>query len=111
MRFPLRRPQPLRAAVLLRQRQPLRDPRILAEQLPHEARAIALAAAVQEYDVRWQLSLPGLRLLEDSADRLQRLLVGQMPAAAHDPLLEEPRPGAGELHAGVVVALKSEDVE
>src|SRR4051812_40804393 len=53
-RHDLARPQPLRPFVLLSQDQPRPDPNILSEQRPHQTRAVALPAAMQQHDVTWQ---------------------------------------------------------
>ena len=58
-----------------------------------------------------QSAATALAAVEDAADRFVRLFVREVPGAAHDAVLEEPRARRVELHLGVVIALECEQVE
>lgn len=100
-------PQPWGALLLLRQSQTRRDPKVGAEQLTDEIRAVTLLAAMQQYDVIRQSACP----VEEFADGGKRLGVGKMAVPAGDTSLQEQGSGAIGLHAGVVVALQRNAVE
>src|SRR5690606_629665 len=102
--------QPVGRGVLIGQRQARAQALVAVEKLPHEVRAVALAAAVQKHDMLRQAAA-ALILVEDLAHRLEALLIGQVPAPAHDPLLEETWPAAGPLHLRVVVALDRQHIQ
>src|SRR5687768_9202186 len=73
--------QPIRPLILLGQRQPRTDPLVAREQLAQEFRAVALAAAVQQDDMRGKFSTRAHGAVEDPANRVERLLVRQMARA------------------------------
>ena len=47
----------------------------------------------------------------DSSHGVERLLIGKMPPAAHDPVLEKRGAGALHLHLRVVVAFDRQNIE
>ena len=78
-----------------------------------EKRNVALARAVEEEDVAREVvgAAEGLGAVEDGLDGGEGLIVGEVAAAAHDALFEEPGAGAVALHVGVVVGFECENVD
>src|SRR5687767_13761601 len=70
-----------------------------------------MTAAMQQDDVRRQSLTPRLAAVEDFADRVKRLLVGEMSLPAHDPALQKPRSITFHLHLHVVVALQRHHIK
>src|SRR5205823_3970877 len=68
------RPQPLGPLILVGEREPRGDSLIAAEKLPDKLRTVALAAAMQQHDVRRHSPQITLAAVEDLPDRGQRLL-------------------------------------
>lgn len=75
--------------------------------------AVALAAAVEEDDVPREVvgSADFAGAVEDGADGGEGLVIGEVPAAAHDALLEKPGARTGKFHVVVVVGFDGEEVD
>lgn len=97
----------------MRQREDGCDACIADEEFAHEFRAVALSAAVKQDDVAGETigAAGGLRAIEDGLNGGEGLLVAEMPAAAHDALLEIPGAIAGAFHFGVVIGFHREEID
>ena len=93
--------------MLVRQDQPRSNPMIGAKEGADQSRAITFLAAMQQDNVIWQSA----GTVKKFADGGKCLVVGKMAMAAGDAALEIQRPGAVELHLGVVVALQRDAVK
>ena len=93
--------------MLLRQREPQRDPLVGPEQAAHDIRAVTFLAAMQQDDVIRQST----GAIEEFADSGEGLLIGQVTITAGDTALQEPGAGTVGLHLGVVIGLQRDAIE
>src|SRR5438034_7062429 len=91
--------QPFRAMELFAEHQALRDSWIIREESSQELWTVAFAASMKKHNMRRRPATA----IQNPLNCIQRLIIGQMPIAAHDALLDEIWTSTFNLHARLVI--------